>query len=206
MTNELLVKRLNKEAVLPSKREEDSGYDISVIIPEEYDIVYPGERRLYPTGFCTAFPQGYGFVVANRGSVGSRGMVYGAHIIDSGYRGEVFVNVYNISNVPIIITDLPALEVRNSVIDGLNKDLTKDKPISDYRSIFNRIELLKSLDACSVSGYFKDNNTPLFHILKKSNPIVQALILPTMHFPVREVSTLPTSVRGDGKLGSTNTN
>ncbi len=204
--NELLVRKLDKRAILPSKRGEDSGYDITVIMPEDYDCIYPGERRIYGTGFATAFPAGYGFVVSNRGSVGSRGLMYGAHIISSGYRGEVFVNIHNVSSVPIIITDLPVLEVRDRVIDELHGRLTKGKEILDYDSIHDRVSLLEILDRCCSSTYSREESQPLFHTIKKSNPIVQALILPTMDFPVREVDDLPVSVCGTSTWGNTGSN
>lgn len=38
-----------------------------------------------------------------RGSTGSIGMKYGAGVIDSGYRGEIFIAITNTNEVPIMI-------------------------------------------------------------------------------------------------------
>jgi dUTP pyrophosphatase len=44
--------------------------------------------------------------VMNRSSVAAkRGLVVGAHVIDSGYDGEVFINIHNISNQHQVLRD-----------------------------------------------------------------------------------------------------
>jgi dUTP pyrophosphatase len=51
-------------------------------------------------------PHGYMLQVMNRSSVAAkRGLVVGAHVIDSGYDGEVFINIHNISNQHQILRD-----------------------------------------------------------------------------------------------------
>ena len=38
--------------------------------------------------------------VMNRSSVASKlGLLVGAHVIDAGYEGEIFINLHNVSNV-----------------------------------------------------------------------------------------------------------
>lgn len=172
MTNELVLKvcRTHKDAIIPSKREEDSGYDLYAIIEEEFLLIKPGEGKLLPTGLKVEFPKGYGFVIANRGSVGSKGLIYGAHIVDSGYRGEVFININNVSKNNLVITDLNSKQ-----LDKLGK--------------FDAYVPFESI-----------------HIIPKSKPLVQALLIPTLHFIVKEVQNedeLLSSARGEGKLGST---
>ena len=59
--------------------------------------IQPGENKLLPTGLRFGVPHGYMLQVCNRSSMGAkRSLVVGAHIIDSGYEGEVFIDLHNI--------------------------------------------------------------------------------------------------------------
>jgi len=54
---------------------------------------------MLPTGLKFGIPHGYMLQVCNRGSMGAkRSLVVGAHIIDSGYDGEVFIDLHNIGS------------------------------------------------------------------------------------------------------------
>jgi len=59
--------------------------------------IAPGESRLLQTGLRFEVPHGYMLEVKNRSSVAAkRSLVVGACVIDSGYAGEVFINLHNI--------------------------------------------------------------------------------------------------------------
>lgn len=52
---------------------------------------------LLDTGLSFGVPHGYMLQVCNRSSMGAkRSLVVGAHVIDSGYEGEVFIDLHNI--------------------------------------------------------------------------------------------------------------
>ena len=60
-------------------------------------VIEPEENRLLSTGLSFGIPHGYMLQVCNRSSMGAkRSLVVGAHIIDSGYAGEVFIDLHNI--------------------------------------------------------------------------------------------------------------
>ncbi|MCK9596314.1 dUTP diphosphatase [Candidatus Pacearchaeota archaeon] len=62
-------------------------------------ILKPGENYLFGTGIKFCVEHGYMLQVMNRGSMAAKkGLVYGAHLIDAGYNGEVFIDLHNISN------------------------------------------------------------------------------------------------------------
>ena len=49
------------------------------------------------TGLRFGVPHGYMLEVKNRSSIAAkRSLLVGAHVIDSGYDGEVFINLHNI--------------------------------------------------------------------------------------------------------------
>ena len=59
--------------------------------------IQPGENKMLPTGLIFGIPHGYMLQVCNRSSMGAkRSLVVGAHIIDSGYAGEIFIDLHNI--------------------------------------------------------------------------------------------------------------
>ena len=59
--------------------------------------IEPGESARLETGLIFGVPHGYMLQVMNRSSVAAkRNLVVGAHVIDSGYAGEVFIDIHNI--------------------------------------------------------------------------------------------------------------
>ena len=57
----------------------------------------PGKNMLLPTGLSFGVPHGYMLQVCNRSSMGAKkSLVVGAHVVDSGYDGEVFIDLHNI--------------------------------------------------------------------------------------------------------------
>jgi dUTP pyrophosphatase len=64
-----------------------------------YFEISPGERVVIPAGLKFNIPIGTYLEVANRGSVAAKkGLIFGAHIIDEDYVGNVFINLINTSN------------------------------------------------------------------------------------------------------------
>src|ERR1700761_7351070 len=104
MTNQYLYfARCKEGAILPTKRMEDSGYDIYSCFEEESLLLNPGDIRLVPTGICSAFSPEFVLFIKERSSTGSAGLSTRAGVIDSGYRGEIKIALNNTSNIPILI-------------------------------------------------------------------------------------------------------
>ena len=99
----LLFAKVREGAKIPTKRDEDAGRDLYACFDEDYMIIYPHTTALVPTGIATAFSSDYYAQIQERGSTGSKGIKYGAGVIDSGYRGEWFVPITNCNDIPIII-------------------------------------------------------------------------------------------------------
>ena len=60
----------------------------------------PGQSKVIPTGLRFGVPHGYMLEAKNRSSVAAkRGLLVGACVIDSGYDGEVFINLHNVGAV-----------------------------------------------------------------------------------------------------------
>lgn len=91
------------DATLPTKRREDAGYDIYACFDEPAMVIPPHSSKLIPTGIASALPIDYSFIFYERGSTGVRNMKVNAGVIDSGFRGEWFVCLYNGNDIPIVI-------------------------------------------------------------------------------------------------------
>lgn len=61
--------------------------------------IYPNQSLLLPMGVKTEFNNNYALVFFNRsGTATKKHLLRGACIVDSEYRGEIFVNLNNVSN------------------------------------------------------------------------------------------------------------
>ena len=86
----------------------DAGLDVfySTKEPGEIIAVHPNQSALVPTGLRFGVPHGYMLEVKNRSSVAAKlNLVVGACVIDSGYDGEVFINVHNVGRDTRVIQD-----------------------------------------------------------------------------------------------------
>ena len=67
--------------------------------------IEPGQSAVLPTGLKFGIPHGYMLEVKNRSSMAAkRGLVVGACVIDSGYDGEVFINLHNVGTEPQVLS------------------------------------------------------------------------------------------------------
>lgn len=98
--------KIHPNAVIPSKRYEDMGFDIYACFDEDYMVINPHETKLIPTGIASACNPEYGFILRERGSTGSKGIALRAGVIDSGYRNEWFVGLTNTTNKVMFISKL----------------------------------------------------------------------------------------------------
>jgi len=91
--------RTHQHVVPPTRSNpSDAGLDVYYCpaSPEPLAIK-PGQNAKLPTGLKFGIPHGYMIQVMNRSSVASkRNLVVGAHCVDSGYDGEVFIDMHNI--------------------------------------------------------------------------------------------------------------
>ena len=103
LTNEeLLFARTKPNAIIPSKRDDDAGYDIYACFDGRI-YIEPNETVMIPTGLKCAFSPDYAMVLKERGSTGTKGMGQRCGVIDASYRGEIFVPITNHSNKTIIL-------------------------------------------------------------------------------------------------------
>ena len=93
---ELPIRRLRPDAQVPTRAYAgDAGIDLAAC--ERVELA-PGERALVSTGLAVAIPAGYaGYVQPRSGLATKHGIsiVNTPGLVDSGYRGELLVNLLN---------------------------------------------------------------------------------------------------------------
>ena len=95
--------KVKKEAIIPTKRREDAGYDLYPCFEQEYLEIAPAHTQLVPLGIASAFDSDYVMILKERGSTGTKGMAQRAGVIDSGYRGEYMAPITNVNDKPVVI-------------------------------------------------------------------------------------------------------
>ena len=74
-----------------------------------------GASVLIPTGIKLEIPHGYCFEIKNRsGNAAKKQLIVGACVVDSGYEGEIFVNLHNIGTKHFIVN--PGMKVAQGLL------------------------------------------------------------------------------------------
>jgi len=98
--------KVHKNAKAPERANpSDAGADVFYCpnigeIPEDSNpwITIRSERnKILPTGLKFEVPHGYMLQAMNKSGIASKkGLILGACVIDSGYSGEVFIDIHNV--------------------------------------------------------------------------------------------------------------
>jgi len=85
----------------------DAGLDV-FFCPDDAAVggitIQAGGSAILATGLRFGVPHGYMLQAMNRSGVAAnRSLVVGAHVIDSGYDGEVFINLHNIGTISQLV-------------------------------------------------------------------------------------------------------
>ena len=102
---QLKVKLLREGAQVPRRAyPTDAGADIFFCPSVEQGgitFIQPGASKVLSTGVKIEVPEGYMLEIKNKSGIASkRQLIVGACVVDSGYDGEIFVNLHNIGSEP----------------------------------------------------------------------------------------------------------
>ncbi len=146
--------RTNPDARIPMKRREDAGYDLFACFDADWIEIPPFENRLIPTGIASALDKEWAFIFRERGSTGTKNIKVSAGVIDSGFNGEWFVDIYNANKVPLFISKIgetgeqsPLTEHPGAILYPYDKAIAQallvyvpdtNEEVVDYDTIKNR--------------------------------------------------------------------
>lgn len=94
--------KLEENAIIPTKRKEDAGFDIYTNI-NDVIVIEPHETVILKTGIASVIDDGYFVELKERGSTGTKGIGQRSGVIDSGYRGEWMIPLTNHNPIPILL-------------------------------------------------------------------------------------------------------
>lgn len=108
--------KVRPTAVIPTKRDEDAGFDIYANFEDDFMIIDPHTTVMISTGIASVCDTDYCFILKERGSTGSKGIAQRCGVIDSGYRNEWFVPITNTTNkkIAIVKKDADYIFMRNT--------------------------------------------------------------------------------------------
>lgn len=94
---------------------------LDLFTPNELDYtINPGESVLIPSGLKVLIPDNHVGYLKNKSSIACNGLILGACVIDNDYRGEILINLHNISNNPICIEKNK--KITQLIIQSVNLD------------------------------------------------------------------------------------
>jgi dUTP pyrophosphatase len=108
----LHIKLLRESAIMPKYWSESacgidlhSDIDLSANVINGELTIWQNEARLIPTGLSMEIPEGFGGFIFPKSGLGHKGLILGngTGVIDSDYRGEIFISAYNRTVSPIKI-------------------------------------------------------------------------------------------------------
>jgi dUTP pyrophosphatase len=92
------VKKLKENAKLPKYHHPgDIGMDMYAM---ETVTMKPGEHYRFWHGFALEFPEDYGAIIMDKGSISKAGLIHMGGVYDAGYRGEYNTLLVNLSKEP----------------------------------------------------------------------------------------------------------
>ena len=129
----ILIKKTNKKVITPKyKTDGSSGVDLSAFL-EKKVVIKPNSSELIPTGLQVAIPDELEIQIRPRSGLAAKesiGVLNSPGTIDSDYRGELKIILFNHGNKDFIINNgeriaqmvlVPILKMEFEEVDSLPK-------------------------------------------------------------------------------------
>ena len=127
----ILIKKTSKEVITPKyKTDGSSGVDLSAFLDKEV-VIKPNSSELIPTGLQVAIPKDLEIQIRPRSGLAAKeniGVLNSPGTIDSDYRGELKIILFNHGNKDFIINNgdriaqmvlVPILKMEFEEVDNL---------------------------------------------------------------------------------------
>ena len=127
----ILIKKINRKVITPKyKTDGSSGVDLSAFLDKRV-VIKPNSSELIPTGLQVAIPEELEIQIRPRSGLAAKesiGVLNSPGTIDSDYRGELKIILFNNSNKDFIINNgdriaqmvlVPILKMEFEEVDSL---------------------------------------------------------------------------------------
>ena len=136
--NKVFWARDNETVKIPTKREEDAGWDIYANFEEDMWVIQPHTTVMIPTNLRSAFSPKWVAILEERGSTGTKGIAQRCGVIDSGFRNAWMIPITNTTNKPIVILK------KGVEIEGLDEVVIYPYEKAIAQAIFVEVPKLQS--------------------------------------------------------------
>ena len=194
MNTTIKFAKVRPDAIIPTKRVEDAGFDIYANFEEQYMIIDAHTTVMIPTGIASCCDEGYCLIAKERGSTGTKGLAQRAGVIDSGYRNEILIPLTNTTEHDIVIA-------KHGITLGeiFHEHATKNANDFEFLTL-----MLEGLDTPEGWQKYAERSNIIIYPYEKA--IAQLLVVPVPEVEVEEITyeelqAIP-SQRGMGRLGS----
>lgn len=203
----LYFSKKNPATIIPTKQDEDAGYDIYAANREEIILIKPSAIIEFDCGLGIACPPEYFPIILDKGSYGSIGVTTTAGVGDSGYRDSYFITLANLNQDKyVVITNQNENEIEKA--DAFNP-VTKKFENSNGKPIFSaykyrHVELFDGISFEMGNILIKKEDVLVKRLEKAIVQIVLLYLNPQLsvkELPWEEFQAIP-SIRGTGKKGS----
>lgn len=113
--NLIYFAKTRPDALIPTKEEENAGYDLYASFEDYYILIKPFKTGLVPTGIAWACSPKYYMQIEERSSTGTKGIKKSSGIIDSGYRGEIKIAIFNANEIPLVFSPYDEKSVKEKI-------------------------------------------------------------------------------------------
>jgi dUTP pyrophosphatase len=122
----VLFAKVCENAIIPSKDLENSAYDIYAC---KEVFLKKGTPNFVSTGLAISLLSKYGFnIKTERGSTGKLGMCVLSGQIDSGYRGEIFINIVPLyKDIHVTSTVTEVVEYEDKILFPITKAIAQGR-------------------------------------------------------------------------------
>lgn len=137
---EVKIKKINNKAITPTRSStQAAGYDIYACLDKDQIEIEPQRSIKVNTGFALEIPDGYFGGIFARSGLATKENLRPSNcvgVIDSDYRGEILVSLFNDSTEKRIISNnqriaqlviLPYLDVSFNEVDNLSETIRSNK-------------------------------------------------------------------------------
>ena len=137
---EVKIKKINNKAITPTRSStQAAGYDIYACLDKDQIEIEPQRSIKVNTGFALEIPDGYFGGIFARSGLATKENLRPSNcvgVVDSDYRGEILVSIFNDSTEKRIISNnqriaqlviMPYLEVSFNEIDNLSNTIRNNK-------------------------------------------------------------------------------
>lgn len=140
--NQMYVAKIREDAIVPTKRVEDAGYDIYANFAGDVLVIPSLTTVAVPSGVAIAVSSDYYLQVEERGSTGKIGLKKSAGVMDSGYRGEYLILLTNANKKDVVISKKTAEELGKTFVYNNKKYKTKNCIIYPYSKAIAQLVVL----------------------------------------------------------------